>query len=1553
MVKLDIIIPAKNEADNLPALLDRISSVCIASDIDYKAIIIDDHSTDNSLKVLETLKQKYPLEILIKKGKPGKAFSILEGIEIAETEYVLMIDADLQYPPEAIPEMLKLIPEHGVVIAERSKQKTTFIRQLLSKANRYLLGKFTLGIDCDAQSGLKLFRKGIITHLDPKEVDAWAIDMPLLHTALELGLTIGCVNIEFAERQNGSSKVNLFNTSKEILFRALKLKFKTRKVYALPPESPETMIGAGVIHKRRQFITHTHLHHEHSAIITLESWQKLFLIALLGSLFLGFEFDALDTAIVFVAVLSTIYFLDVFFNLFLILKSLHFPPEIYFNSKELEQINPEKLPRYTILCPLYREARVLSSFVDSINNLDYPKEKLDVLLLLEEDDTATIEAAKELNLPKHFRTIIVPDSQPKTKPKACNYGLSMAKGEYVVIYDAEDRPDPDQLKKAFLGFQNSPDNIVCLQAKLNYYNPRTNLLTRLFTAEYSLWFDITLPGLQSISTTIPLGGTSNHFRTNILKELRGWDPFNVTEDCDLGARLFKLGYQTAIIDSTTLEEANSHLGNWIRQRSRWIKGYIQTYLVHNRHPLKFIRSHGIHAFIFQLVVGGKIAFMVINPILWLMTLSYFLLYSIVGPTIETLYPATIFYMAVFSMIFGNFLFLYYYMIGCAKRGHYELIKYVFFIPFYWIAISIAAGKALYQLIVKPHFWEKTNHGLHLKPEIATAKIESEHLKKIKNISKSKYFNGGSLVFATGIANFFNFLYNVYLGRTLSIEEFGIISLIGSFIYFSYLIIGALSKTITYRSAYFFGKYQTVIKDHWQYFRFKTFNYSIIATGIWLMLTPFLSKFFNINTIIPFVLFTPIWIIYTVGAIDGGFLAGNHRFVIISIIIISETIIKLLLSIIFINFGLNKFIYAILPISAFIPFIFGWLAAKNLKQENINIDRKIIETFPQKFFTTSILVQVSVITFLSLDVLLVKHFLSATEAGQYALLALTGKMVFFAGGLFSQFITPLIGREQGNKKDSNLTFYRLLAATIFASLLGFITVGVFGHLTVPILFGPKTNPILNLLPTYTLAMVCFTTSIAIVNYHQTLRHYTFPVISLFFAGFQLIGLYFFHDNLQTVVRVMQVLGPIYLISILISHIFYKQLKILLNNIFDFLLLFVHLKFPKKIDSNKISILIFNWRDTKHVWAGGAEVYVHELAKRWVIMGHQVTLFCGNDGKCVRNDDIDGVKIIRRGGFFTVYIWACIYYLLKFRGKYDIIIDSENGIPFFTPIYSWLPKFLLIHHVHQNVFRDHLPYPLAQIAMFLESKVMPLLYRGQKIVTVSNSSRDDIIRLNIGKNKDISIINPGIETDKFSLSEKTPHPSFIYLGRIRPYKNIDTAIKAFSLVNKKYPKARLSIAGWGENINELKELTSKLKLENSVKFLERISEQEKIKLLGQSWVMLQPSSFEGWGITVIEANACGTPVIASNTIGLRDSVSNNQTGLLFPARDYQKMADLMEYLIDDKKLLKKLSEKAHQWSKKFEWDYQANTFIDILLNRVNSHNLSVNPKTLLPAYVKEKS
>jgi len=293
------------------------------------------------------------------------------------------------------------------------------------------------------------------------------------------------------------------------------------------------------------------------------------------------------------------------------------------------------------------------------------------------------------------------------------------------VYDAEDVPDPKQLKKAVLAFRKSDERIICVQAKLNFYNSHQNILTRVFTAEYSLWFDLILTGLQSLDAPIPLGGTSNHFKTYSLRHLKGWDAFNVTEDCDLGIRLTKQGFRTSMIDSVTLEEANCGFFAWFRQRSRWVKGYIQTYLVHMRRPHEFIRpSTKFHLLFFQLVVGGKIVSMWINPFLWSMTIAYFALRAQIGGFIESLYLLPIFYLGAFSLVFGNFVYFYNYMIGTAKKEQWDLIKYAFLTPFYWLMMSIGSWIALKQFAHRPHYWEKTRHGLHLGDLKITTHIDS-------------------------------------------------------------------------------------------------------------------------------------------------------------------------------------------------------------------------------------------------------------------------------------------------------------------------------------------------------------------------------------------------------------------------------------------------------------------------------------------------------------------------------------------------------------------------------------------------------------------------------------------------------------------------------------------------------------------------------------------------------------------------------------------------------------------------------------------------------------
>ncbi|MBA3723664.1 MAG: glycosyltransferase [Candidatus Levybacteria bacterium] len=713
MKNISIIVPVWNEEKNIRPLVEQINYALIGSVQKYEIVFVDDRSTDRTVAIIKELSKTYPIKLHTKKGKQGKAYSLLEGFGYAKYELLCMIDADLQYQPKYIPEMIaKINGGADIVIANRNKYEAGMLRRVMSKVYHHMFSKLLHGFSEDVQSGLKVFRKSLVNHFELNP-SSWTFDLEFLLKARHAGYTVASVDVDFAKRHAGTSKIAVVRSSLEIGLSAVALKFKDNGIVPFSQKDTDNK-GQGFHMRGNEYIHHTNLTIGESALTRMTTLQYAVLGGLITAIILGLVLNWHTTLVVFISVLTVVYFTDLLFNFFLIYRSYFKEAEINITARSINKIPESAWPTYTVLCPLYKEWEVLPQFVKAMSQLDYPKDKLQVMLLLESEDTESIDKIAMMNLPFYFDVVIVPESKPKTKPKACNYGLIKATGEYTVIFDAEDVPDPLQLKKAVLAFKKAKKNIICLQAKLNFYNPDQNLLTRMFTIEYSLWFNLVLSGLQSIHAPIPLGGTSNHFRTKDIIRLQKWDPFNVTEDADLGMRLTKIGYRTALINSTTMEEANSDTFNWVKQRSRWIKGYIQTYFVHMRNPQAFFtQKRPQDFFIFQLVIGGKILSMLINPIMWLMTIAYFAFTPWTGEFIKSLYLAPIFYMAVFSMFIGNFLYMYYYMLGAAKREQWGLVPFALLTPIYWLGMSIAAGLAIWEFVFKPHYWHKTQHGLHL------------------------------------------------------------------------------------------------------------------------------------------------------------------------------------------------------------------------------------------------------------------------------------------------------------------------------------------------------------------------------------------------------------------------------------------------------------------------------------------------------------------------------------------------------------------------------------------------------------------------------------------------------------------------------------------------------------------------------------------------------------------------------------------------------------------------------------------------------------------------
>jgi cellulose synthase/poly-beta-1,6-N-acetylglucosamine synthase-like glycosyltransferase len=367
------------------------------------------------------------------------------------------------------------------------------------------------------------------------------------------------------------------------------------------------------------------------------------------------------------------------------------------------------VPLYTVLVPLYRESAVVPHLLRALARLDYPAAKLEVLLIVERVDLETRAALRRARLAPHMRVLVVPDGTPRTKPRALQYALQFAHGDYVVVYDAEDVPAPDQLRRALAALRAAPDRLGCLQAQLNIYNSRTSWLTRQFTIEYTVLFDCILPTLERLRLPVPLGGTSNHFPRAVLDAVGGWDPFNVTEDADLGIRLARAGWHVGVLPSTTWEEAPPTFSVWRGQRTRWLKGWMQTCLVHMRSPSRLWRELGARRFLgLQVLMGGLILSALVHPWFYeLVALDLWQgrLFGVPG----SLVGHSLLWIGVFNVIAGYISAIALGSVSAARRGRLGLAAHALLMPVYWLGISFAAYRALGQIVSAPYYWEKTEH----------------------------------------------------------------------------------------------------------------------------------------------------------------------------------------------------------------------------------------------------------------------------------------------------------------------------------------------------------------------------------------------------------------------------------------------------------------------------------------------------------------------------------------------------------------------------------------------------------------------------------------------------------------------------------------------------------------------------------------------------------------------------------------------------------------------------------------------------------------------------
>ena len=374
-----------------------------------------------------------------------------------------------------------------------------------------------------------------------------------------------------------------------------------------------------------------------------------------------------------------------------------------------------ELPLITLLIPLYREKAIAEHLLTRLEALDYPRERLDVCLVLEDNDHTTRDALSRIRLVSWMRAIVVPKGTLRTKPRALNYALPFARGSIVGVYDAEDAPATDQLQIVAATFASADPEVACLQGILDYYNSSANWLTRCFTIEYASWFRVVLPGYARMGLVVPLGGTTLFFRRDVLEELGAWDAHNVTEDADLGIRLARAGYKTVFIPTVTEEEANGRFWPWVKQRSRWLKGYGVTYAVHMRRPVQLWRDLGPWRFFgLQVLFAGTLSQFLLAPLVWSFWLIPLGLYHpaaalLSGPAFATL--AVLFLLSELANFAIAALAL-----RRARKGW--LIPWALSLQLYFPLGAVAAYRGLMELTWKPFFWDKTMHGVLL-PQIRT------------------------------------------------------------------------------------------------------------------------------------------------------------------------------------------------------------------------------------------------------------------------------------------------------------------------------------------------------------------------------------------------------------------------------------------------------------------------------------------------------------------------------------------------------------------------------------------------------------------------------------------------------------------------------------------------------------------------------------------------------------------------------------------------------------------------------------------------------------------
>lgn len=708
---VSVIVPTNNDKVLLRRSFECIEQAFWDSGFEHEIIVVDDHSSDGTKDYIASLEGELPVRLIEKRGVKGRSISIKEGIDAAIGNTIAIVDPDIRFGKEGFVEMLSRVREAHIVVAANIKY-SSFVYGVLSRLYGWILGRLFLSVRVNVHSGIKMFRRSLLESLrfDPEFDPRLGFDAVLLYHARRVGWIISPVPVQYKRVpfHHGYVGEVMSRVSFAYGIFVIKVVHILRAVFPFlyaPP--PIEYFNAGFTNVNDYlFLSPTQSAKGH---ITRETTSLLFFILLttfVGMYVLSQVFHVpILTGMAFG--ISVLYLFLITFKFVAMSRSLPVEQDTL-SPEDLASVTDEELPVMSVLIPLYKEKEVIPQIFKYLSDFDYPQEKLDIIFILESTDTETAQAFLDMHPPSHFKALLSPDVQPKTKPKAMNVAFSAAKGDILVIFDAEVLPERDQLKRAYLTFKLHPE-AGYLHSRMDVYNADENWITRLYTGEFCYFYHYYLPGLVASNFPLPISGHSTYFRREVIEKVGAWDAYNVAEDCDIGIRIYRKGFGSGrMLDTHTWEQSTTTIPTWVRQRTRWIQGFIQTSIVQLRYPLLLKRELKTwrNFVVFLILVPGNVILNILNIFQWMM---FALWHTTHAPFLQVAYSGFTLYLATICFVVGNFFFTFYSMYALYKRKHYSTVPWAMLMFAYWIMLGIATIRATIHLFLHPYKWDKTAH----------------------------------------------------------------------------------------------------------------------------------------------------------------------------------------------------------------------------------------------------------------------------------------------------------------------------------------------------------------------------------------------------------------------------------------------------------------------------------------------------------------------------------------------------------------------------------------------------------------------------------------------------------------------------------------------------------------------------------------------------------------------------------------------------------------------------------------------------------------------------